>query len=222
MSLLPINKVKYGKNNIPRKISKKLLFYSLYISTTLLLFIVIHIARSAATRTIMAGINPVTTALMPLSQVVAWYLVIRYEQIGITFYNAVCPIATFYCIWALYINVIQRSVDLGLYTMGAVAIATFYEKKYWTIGGSILVWLNFTLPAIFILILWDAKKTAKTIKNDTSPTGITWAYIFKGYFISNIILWSFILYRVIKTDDAEPQSTVSNNNLKYEEIKNEV
>jgi hypothetical protein len=146
-------------------------------------------------------IDPVRTLLMPISQMIAWYWVTKYQHDVNGLYYHVMYIAIFYCLWAIYNTVIQHQSDLGVYTMGLVALLCYYHysnrlpSSNYMLCAIGLVWLNFVLPSYILLFAWDAKKLAKVLKNNTTPTGITWAYIFKAYFVSNIILWSFIFYR---------------------------
>jgi hypothetical protein len=164
----------------------------------------------------MTGINPITTALMPISQVVSWYLILRNDEVG-TFYRSICSIATFYSVWAIYNIITQRIGDLGVLTMAFLAVASYLEKRNWSIVGTALVWINYALPSIFVLILWNAKKTAKLMKNDTSQTGIGWAYIFKAYCASNLALWGLVLYRLTKETEISAASTSN----KYEQVKDD-
>lgn len=154
-----------------------------------------------ASNTIQPGtIDPIRTSLMPLSQLLSWYWVIQNQYDVSGLYLRVMYIAIFYCLWALFNVVVQRQGDLGVFTMGVTAVVCYYHY-YNKLNSSLilyavaLVWLNFVLPSYLILYAWDAKKLAKMLKNNITSTGITWAYIFKAYFISNIILWSFIFYR---------------------------
>lgn len=185
----------------------------------------------------VSTINPFTTALMPLSQAVSWYLVVeavkriqqsqspqtlslpttidctvdssRVDDKNTPLYRAVFPISTFYCLWALYNNVVRHEPDLGLYTMGILAIGSYLEKRWLSIIGNALVWLNFIVPSYYILGMWDAAETAEHLKNDTSQTGVVWAYIFKAFFLSSIILWSFTLYRfALKSKQTNPYTPV--------------
>jgi hypothetical protein len=152
-------------------------------------------------------------ALMPISQCMAWYLVTfypaqtLYSTIGNTgstsaatsFYTIVSAIACFYCVWALYNRYLGGNVrELGQYTMGILTICTYNHKYIPSMVATCLVVSNFLLPSYFILIKWNCTELARNVKNDTSSIAIVWAVIFKLYFMSNILLWSFILYKFYK------------------------
>jgi hypothetical protein len=143
----------------------------------------------------MTAINPVTTALMPISQAVAWYLVATPSY---DLYKSVAGTAAFYCVWALIKRYIQgESKELGHFSMGMLAIASFMQKKNFSIAATVLVLLNFVIPAYFVLS-WSAEELAQKVKKCTTQEGIIWAWIFKAYFVSCICFWGFVLSRFIK------------------------
>jgi hypothetical protein len=143
----------------------------------------------------MTVINPLITALMPVSQTVAWYLVLT-PSYGL--FKSVSGISAFYCAWALFKRFIQgESKELGHISMGLLAVASFMQKKNFSIAATGLVLANFALPAYFVFS-WSAQELAQKIKKTTSEEGIIWAWIFKVYFVSSICFWSFVLYRFIK------------------------
>ena len=157
------------------------------------------------------AINIFTMALMPISQSAAWYLVTLYPYHTLnsstgtggsgapSFYNIVSTIACFYCVWALYNRYLGGNVrELGQYTMGILTICTYYHKYIPSIIATCLVLSNFLLPSYFIVIKWNCTELARNVRNDTSSIAIVWAVIFKLYFISNILLWSFILFKFYK------------------------
>jgi hypothetical protein len=144
---------------------------------------------------------------MPLSQIVAWYMMVSSSSssssttttiVGMTtsFYHLISAIAGFYCAWALYNRYLGGNVrELGQYSMGILTICTYYQKYIPSLIATTLVLSNFVLPSYFILFKWNATELARNVKNDTSSLAITWAVVFKLYFVSNILLWSFILYK---------------------------
>jgi hypothetical protein len=81
--------------------------------------------------------------------------------------------------------------------MGLLAVASFMEKKNFSIAATGLVLANFALPAYFIFS-WSAEELAEEIKKTTTQEGIIWAWIFKAYFLSSICFWGFVLHRFIK------------------------
>ena len=155
-------------------------------------------------------------ALMPLSQCVAWYFVMDIRGISrnaaayttleqahspllYNLYQVVCRIASFYCLWALYNRYIGGAVqELGQFSMGATALATYCQNWTASMITSLLVLLNFLLPSYFILWKWDAATLAETVKQDSSALGMVWAYIFKVYFVSQILLWCTILSKLYR------------------------
>jgi hypothetical protein len=106
----------------------------------------------------------------------------------------VSEIAAFYCAWALYNRYLGGvTQELGHFSMGAAAITAFLQNRIAALIGGTLVLLNFLLVSSLI-IQWDAHTLAEKFKQDTSPKGILWAYTFKCYFVSQILLWGSILY----------------------------
>jgi H+/Cl- antiporter ClcA len=136
------------------------------------------------------SVNIIKTSLMPISQAVSWYM-ISYQPL----YPSVFNISTFYCLWALYNKYLAgQNEELGHFSMGLLAVATFMKKKNFSIAANILVLANFLIPAYFVLS-WSAKKVAQKVKKSDTDQAILWAHIFKAYFISNIFLWSTVLYK---------------------------
>ena len=130
---------------------------------------------------------------MPTSQVAAWFAVLRCPLYPSVFYTAL-----FYCLWALY-NKYLGGVDqeLGHYTMGLLALASFFHHRKSSMAATCLVLLNFIVPSYFILYKWDLTELAATVKNDTSEKAIVWAVVFKAYFVSQIALWSVVFYKLL-------------------------
>jgi hypothetical protein len=137
------------------------------------------------------SVNIIKTSLMPISQAVSWYMVSNQPL-----YPAVSKISTFYCLWALYNKYLAgQKEELGHISMGLLAVATFMKKKNVSIAANVLVLANFLLPAYYVVLSWSAKKVALKVKKSDTDQAILWAYIFKAYFISNIFLWSTVLYK---------------------------
>lgn len=178
------------------------------------------------------AINVFTMALMPISQAAAWYLVAIYnggtssitgtsnidqqQQLITKFFPSICSISFFYCCWALYNKYLGGNArELGQYSMGLLAIATYLQNFIGSVVATCLVLFNFFLPAYFILIKWNAEQLARNVKNDTSSLAITWAITFKLYFISNICLWSFVLYKFYMYRTILSSYTEVNNNSSW-------
>lgn len=141
-------------------------------------------------------INLVVMSLMPISQAVSWYCIL-YKPL----YPSVTSIALFYCLWALYNKYLAyESQELGQYSMGLTALATWYKHRTSSMAATCLVLLNFGIPAYYILWKWDAAEVAKMVKKDTSAVAIVWAKVFKAYFVSSIALWSTVLYKLYRDE----------------------
>jgi hypothetical protein len=138
------------------------------------------------------AISTIGLSLMPISQCVAWYWVRTTPMPAL--YSSVSEIAAFYCAWALY-NRYRAGVklELGHFSMGVAAVTAYFQNRIAAMIGGTLVLCNFLVVAP-MLLQWDAKTLAEKFKQDTSPKGILWAYTFKCYFASQILLWSFVLY----------------------------
>ncbi|KAL7557058.1 hypothetical protein ACA910_009894 [Epithemia clementina (nom. ined.)] len=140
------------------------------------------------------GINKVATRLMPVSQAIAWLSIIKSANASDpsnALYKTLCLTSAFYCGWALYkVYVEGNKKELGQYSMGLTAIATFAQSKYASLGAICLVIVNFALP-IYVVMGWSASKLARVVKESESKEAITWAWIFKGYLLSNIVFWCF-------------------------------
>ena len=144
--------------------------------------------------------NPFLTALMPISQATGWYLITN-SPTPSSLYGSVSKLATFYCLWALYNKYVAgRTQELGHISMGLTALASYLESKGFTLASTALVIANFGLPAKTILFDWDAPTVASKLDKT-----VTWAYIFKGYFVSNILLWSTVLVKIAKTDSGKKE-----------------
>jgi hypothetical protein len=171
-----------------------------------------EVCESVSNIFIMPPISRIGMALMPISQSIAWYLVLRTTgssssrtntitsstpALPVTvLYTHVSYIAAFYCGWALYNRYWGGNVrELGQYSMGLVTVATYLQNYPFTMVATILVVGNFVLPSYFILWKWNATEVARNIKQDTSTLGILWARIFQWYFVSNIALWCTIVYK---------------------------
>jgi hypothetical protein len=161
----------------------------------------------------MPSVSIIGMALMPLSQSLAWYLL--WQATGhhrttstLLLYSNVAKIAAFYCAWALYNIVIAKQKDLGLFTMGLLAVAAYLEHRVASMVGTLLVLANFGFAAYFVLA-WSPNKLAKIVKKTDTPLAIVWAYVFKCYFVVSILFWSVVLkqfyqlgeYRSLVMDD---------------------
>jgi hypothetical protein len=143
--------------------------------------------------------NPLLMSLMPLSQATSWYLLAKAmsnkdgNDDKVALYGTLWKLAAFYCSWALLNRFRGNKKEMGHISMGLTALATYFElPKIFTIPAIGLVLANFVAPAKTVMIDLDIAELARKTKNTT-----TWAYVFKGYFVSSMALWSTVLYQVI-------------------------
>jgi hypothetical protein len=139
--------------------------------------------------------NPVTTALMPISQALAWFFVLSPR---FSLYKAVTEIASFYCAWALYKRfILGDSMEWGYITMGLLALMSHMENKKLSIAATALVLANFGVFAYSVFTL-SANDLAENAQDSTSTGAIVWAYLFKAYFLSSVCFWSTVLFKFTK------------------------
>jgi hypothetical protein len=147
----------------------------------------------------MSNINPIATALMPISQALAWFFVLS-PRFNLN--KSVTEIASFYCAWALYKRfVLGDSMEFGYITMGLLAIAAHLENKKLSIAATALVLANFGVFA-FSIFTMSAEDLAQGAKGSTSEEAIVWAYVFKAYFLSSMCFWSTVLFKYTKLQQA--------------------
>jgi hypothetical protein len=136
--------------------------------------------------------------LMPISNAASWYLIVsapRGDEATALLQN-VWKIATFYMLWALYNRYLGgRPQELGQVSMGLMALAAVLQKKYPSMAACGLVILNFGV-VVPLLISNGPTGWAKLVYKDTSPLTIVWAYTFTAYILSNVCLWSYVMYRL--------------------------
>jgi hypothetical protein len=138
----------------------------------------------------MAPINVVTMMLMPVSQAVSWHMILTQEL-----YPTLFKLSCFYGSWAIY-NVVTGGKDLAFVSFGLLASAVHVKNHKFVFAASSLVFVNYALPFVFVA-RWSAAKLAKVIKKaDEGTLALMWGYIYKLYFVSNICLWVFVIYKV--------------------------
>jgi hypothetical protein len=137
--------------------------------------------------------------LMPISNGVAWYWMYCGTPHGDHAYallQNVWKIALFYMIWALYNRYLGgRPQELGHISTGLLALTAYLQKKYLSMAACGLVTLNFAVVVPLILSKGPAGM-AMLIYKEKTPLSMTWAYIFTAYILSNVVLWSYVLYRL--------------------------
>jgi len=140
-------------------------------------------------------INPFTTALMPVSQVVSWYLILKSSRQSLLNPN-VASIALFYCMWALWKRYIDGNAqELGHISMGVMSVAAFSQKRVPSLVGALIVISNFIL-AVCLVFPMSLADLAEAVKHETGSWGILWAIIFKAYIASSTCLWFVILNKI--------------------------
>jgi hypothetical protein len=137
--------------------------------------------------------------LMPISNGIAWYWILFQTPRGDQAYallQNVWKIALFYMIWALYNRYLAgRTHELGHISTGLLALTAFLQKKYLAMGACGLVTLNFAI-VIPIIISNGPGGLAMLFHKEKTALSMTWAYIFIAYILSNVVLWSYVLYRL--------------------------
>lgn len=140
------------------------------------------------------AINLITMALMPISQGASWYMIIKQS-----FYPSIFKISIFYAVWALYNRFLMgATLEMGHYSMGIMAVCSVFQKRSACMIACALVLVNFLAFAYWILLLMGPHELAAVFKHDITKTGLVWAWTFKAYFVSQISLWSFIMWKLIK------------------------
>ena len=145
------------------------------------------------------AISIIALALMPISQVVSWYLVLSDQRPPL--YTAIFRISSFYCAWAIYNRFFVAPQELGYISMGCLIVASYFEKRTWSMAAVALILVNFILPA-FMIFPASAAELAMAVKNDDSQLGMVWAWVFKLYFVSHISLWCLVFSKLNKTNDS--------------------
>lgn len=139
--------------------------------------------------------NSYLMALMPLSQATGWTLMLTSSQTVATLYPNILAMSSFYCTWALYKKFNGDKRELGHISMGLAALGAATQSKWPTAAGVSLVILNFAVVAKIVLYDMSSQDLAKAAKKS-----ITWARVFKGYFVSSMIFWSTVLYKVVTVE----------------------
>lgn len=136
----------------------------------------------------------VGTSLMPLSQAVAWYMVLR----EVPLLAQVWKIALFHCLWALY-NRFSGALpnEMGHLTMGFMAWTAYFHHPRAALAGAALVLLNFAL-AMGAIISMTTKDMALKVKQRDDSLGMLWARTFQVYVASNLALWARVLSELWK------------------------
>jgi hypothetical protein len=136
--------------------------------------------------------NIFAIALMPISQAVSWYFVLKRPL-----YASVLKIASFYCAWALYIRIFVTSKEMNQFPLGFLAVGAYLERKNLAVAGTIIELVIYVV-VFFLVFSLSASELALKHKKEDTPLAICWAYVFKLYSLSNICLWCLVLHKLRK------------------------
>ena len=150
--------------------------------------------------------NILPTLLMPVSQAVAWYLVVNVNggdggddpsSLLLLLLQTVWKISFFYMCWALYNRYVGgRSQELGQVSMGLMTVTAYFEFHYLSMAACCLIVVHYGIVVPF-LFAQGPKGIAKILyKDETSALALIRAYVFIAYILSNLALWLYILYRM--------------------------
>jgi len=114
--------------------------------------------------------------------------------------SSVWKISLFYTLWALYNRYLGgKSQELGHVSMGLLTLTCFFNVLATTIPLMLscgLVVLNFAVVIPMIISMKGPSEFAKKVWNgDTSTSAVIWGYTFTAYIVSNIGLWSYVLFQ---------------------------
>jgi hypothetical protein len=148
----------------------------------------------------------IRTALMPLSQAVAWYMILHQRPL----LAQVWKIAAFYCIWALYNRYFGGiPQELGHISMGVLAVAAYSNHRRASIAGTALVLINYLL-ALGIIVTYTAHDLAINSKKRDDWLGMTWAHTFQLYVLSNLALWTMVMVELVQQSSATESYSLIN------------
>jgi hypothetical protein len=136
--------------------------------------------------------------LMPISNVTCWFWIVSAPRgdSATALLHRVWKVAAFYMLWALYNKYLGgRPQELGHVSMGLMALAAFFQRKYPSMAACGLVILNFSV-LVPILFSKGPRGMASLLYKDTSPLTMAWAYTFIAYILSNVCLWCYVMYRL--------------------------
>jgi len=156
-------------------------------------------------------VSIVGLVLMVVSNAVSWYMVtvaIATATATATdgggdlsvLRSSVWKISLFYTLWALYNRYLGgKSQELGHVSMGLLTLTCFFNVLATTIPLMLscgLVVLNFAVVIPMIISMKGPSKFAKKVwKGDTSTLAVIWGYTFTAYILSNIVMWSYVLFQ---------------------------
>lgn len=158
------------------------------------------------------AVNKVFLALMPISHLTAWFLILKYkkhaevEHDPTNLYLAVAAISLFYYSWALYKVIFQGDTkEKGQISMGLLAYTALFQREthpYAVLGAIGLVILNFAVVIPFF-VNRGVKGIVKVLHKEVTSLTLAWGYVFLFYLLGNIGLWVFVLITLIPYSQIE-------------------
>jgi hypothetical protein len=162
----------------------------------------------------MGGVKIIPMLLMPFSNGVSWYFILNSISNFNSLRSIVCKISLFYTLWALYNKYLGgKPQELGHVSFGLLALICspycYLDDFFYSSQSKIkipffiscgLVVLNFAVVVPLIISMKGPTQFASKVmkekdRNNISTLTRVWGYVFTTYIVSNIILWSFVLYQ---------------------------
>jgi len=144
--------------------------------------------------------EPFLTNVMPLYASASWIAILLSDKLDHVIFSS----ATFGAIWALYNTiVVSGSLDLGLVTMGFVAVTVAFDLfvlkkaskqrviKYTVVVGSLLVSVNFCIP----FLIWSQLK--EIFRSEPLNKSPFWFRVFPVYLATMAIFWLYVAFKVL-------------------------
>ena len=140
----------------------------------------------------MGGVNPFGVGLMSLSQVVSWYLVLN-QGSDQQLFDSLSKIAAFYCGWALAHKYLGGNAgELGHVSMGLLAMSASLKSRIGSLVGVGIVLASYCVA----FLIGSTKVLAVAAKTERMELiVIVWVCLFLTYVVSNLCLWSIVLYK---------------------------
>eukprot|EP00536_Pseudo-nitzschia_multiseries_P006148 jgi/Psemu1/303896/fgenesh1_kg.127_\ len=185
--------------------------------------------------------------LMVVSNLASWHAVVatiaKHNSSSRALRSVVWKVAFFYTLWALYNRYLggrdgeRGHISMGLLTLSCLATSRFqWATKIPVVASSGLVVLNFAVvipmiyraggPGGFAEAVWGGDTTEDTTATATTSVRemIVWGYTFAAYVLSNIGLWSWVLYQFVVLPlhaaggDGDDTTTTTTSSQSYEAL----
>ena len=146
------------------------------------------------------AVNPFFMALMPISHIASWYLLLNSLETSEEFHMSVAMVAAFYCLWALYkVHVEKNKKELGHMSMGILTVACVILSKrfpHLVMTATIMVIVNFAVVLPFFANR-GVEGVVKMVHKEVNSLSMMWGYIFFTYILSNVVMWCWVLKTLI-------------------------